>query len=165
MTHNTNYGSPGRDWMRRAAQMEDRHDAVTVGGLASDLGMLGGTDSATPRVLGRLVEWQRLSLNMSEEALAAKAQISIAEVRAIEHDEKSVFSTRVIFKIAEALKLSPQRLAVLAGLAEARDDADLAQASVRFAAKSATAELSKAQRQALEEFVRVLTSNPATKRK
>lgn len=160
MTQKTAYGSPGRDWMRRAAENEDRHGSVTVGGLASDLGMLEYAEEARPPVLGRLVEWRRLDLRLTEEELAHRSGLDLLEVRAIEQDDEDAFSTRIIFKIAAALKLPAQKLAVLAGLMEARDDLDLAKATVRFAAQSSTAKLSKDQRRALEEYVKVLSKSP-----
>ena len=160
MTQKRTYGSPGRDWMRQAAAAEDQHEAVTVGGLACDLGMLSHEGEEQPRVLSRLVEWRRLELGMTEEQLAAAAGIDLGELRAIEQDAPNACSTRVIFKIARSLTLSPEKLAMLAGLAETREDKTLSEATVRFAAKSSTAKLSREQRHALDEYVKVLTQSP-----
>ena len=157
MTQNVTYGSPGRDWMRRAAEMEDRCDSVTVGGLASDLGMLEPTDSEQPKVLGRVVELRRRELGMSDEELASRSALEITEVRAIEQDDEGACSIRVLYKIATALKLPPQGLAVAAGLVQVREDEEVAEATLRFAAKSATAKLSREERRALEEYVKALT--------
>ena len=161
MTQNVTYGSPGRDWMRRAAEMEDRCESVTVGGLASDLGMLGSEADEPPKVLGRLVEWRRLELGMTEEQLAERTGLDVAEVRALEQDDEAVVSrAMVISKIAKALKLPWDKLAVLAGLAEVRDGDDIAEATLRFAAKSSTAKLSREQRRVLDEYVKVLSKSP-----
>lgn len=160
MTQNRTFGSLGRDWMRQVAAAEDQHEAVTAGGLASDLGMLSHEGEEQPRVLGRLVEWRRLELGMTVEQLAAAAGIELGELRAIEQDGPAANSIRVIFKLAQSLDLSPKKLAVLAGLAETRDDHALSEATVRFAAKSSTAKLSKEQRRVLDEYVKVLSESP-----
>mgnify|MGYP001370496786 CR=1 FL=1 len=160
MTQKVTYGSPGRDWMRRAAEMEDRHESVTVGGLASELGMLRSDDDERPKVLGRLVEWRRLELGMTEQQLADRTGLNVAEVRAIEQDDEAVVSrVMVIFKIAEALQLPSDKLAVLAGIAEFRDGDEIEEATMRFAAKSSTAKLSKEQRRVLDEYVKVLSKS------
>lgn len=160
MTQNRTYGSLGRDWMYQVAAAEDQHEAVTAGGLASDLGMLSHETEEQPRVLGRLVEWRRLELDLTEEQLAASAGIDLDELQAIEQDNPRACSVRVIFKLACALNLSAEKLAVLAGLAETREDQTLTEATVRFAAKSSTARLSKEQRRVLDEYVKVLSQSP-----
>ena len=91
---------------------------------------------------------------------AAAAGIELGELRAIEQDDTEARSIRVIFKLAQSLDLSPEKLAVLAGLAETRNDPALSEATVRFAAKSSTAQLSKEQRRVLDEYVKVLSASP-----
>jgi transcriptional regulator with XRE-family HTH domain len=137
------------------AEAEAQCASITVGGLASDLGMLGDATDHRPHVLGRLVEWCRIKQGMNEAQFAKRAQVDVEELRAIESGEESACSPRVIFKLAAALKLPVDRLMVLAGLAEDRDAA-FDQATVRFAAQSSTAKLSKDQRRVLEEYVRVI---------
>ncbi len=161
MTPDVTYGSPGRVWMRQAAELEDRHESVAIGGLASEFGMLECASDEGPKVLGRLVEWRRRQLGLSEEELAKRAGLGLSDVRAIEQDDEAAIKrAMMIHKVAEALDLPSHRLAILAGLASVRDEA-FAQATLRFAAKSSTAELSKEQRRVLEEYVKVLLQNSA----
>jgi len=155
MTSQNQNGQPSRAWLARMAEAEDRCRSVAVGGLASDLGMLGEVTSHRPRVLGRLVEWSRIKQGLSDEQFAQRVGIELGELLAVEADEDDAFSARIVFKLAQALKLPAEKLMVLAGLAEDRDAA-FEQATVRFAAQSSTASLSKDQRRVLEEYVKVI---------
>jgi len=83
-------------------------------------------------------------------------QLMEAEVQAIELGQVAEPKPRVLFNIAKALDIPVGGLMELAGLRQSRNEA-LSEAAVRFAAKAEpTAELSAQEREALEEFVRVL---------
>lgn len=153
--NNTNTNQPSRAWIQRMADKEDRCQSVVAGGLAGDLGMLEDIVSDRPRVLGRLVEWCRIRQGLSKEQFAKKAGIEVDELRAVEEDDQEVFHARLVYKLSQSLKLPAEKIMVLAGLAEERDES-FDQATYRFAAQSSTAKLSKDQRHILEEYVKAI---------
>ncbi len=129
---------------------------VSVGGLAMEVGVLQTAAVRFPRVFGQLVEYARRSQGLTVESLAQQADIDLTELVAIERNEDMQPSPRTVYQIAQVLKLPASKLMELAGLAEARDEG-LGKAALRFAARSEpTAKLSKEEREAFEEFVRVL---------
>jgi len=143
-------------WLRHMAEVEDEHGPVTVGGLAHDLGMLRPATRECPRVFGRLIEFARRSRGLSVEELAKAADVDLAELVALECGADVEPTPRTVHKLAHVLGVSTGKLLVVAGLADAEDDT-LKEATVRFAARSEpTAELSKPEREALDEFVKVL---------
>jgi HTH-type transcriptional regulator, competence development regulator len=78
---------------------------------------------------------------------------------ALERNEEVQPSSRTVYQTAQALKLPANKLMELAGLTDARDEG-LGRAALRFAARSEpTARLSKEEREAFEEFVRVLVES------
>lgn len=147
---------PDRDWTRRMADAEDRCTGVLAGGLASDVGLLRSGDQMSPRVFGQLIEFARRSRGLTPEQLASNADIELSELVAIERDEDFVPTPRSVFNLARELRLAAGKLMELSGLAERRDQT-LSQAALRFAARSEpSAKLTKAEREAFEEFVKVL---------
>ena len=156
MTTKTKHDGPSREWLRRMAEAEERCGSVTVGGLAADMGLVDGSSSVElPRVFSRLVEFARRSRGLSVEALAQDADVELAELVAVE-DAGKMPSPRTVFQLAKVLRLSTGKLMELAGLAEPKD-VSLNQAALRFAARSEpTAKLSREEREAFEEFVKVL---------
>jgi transcriptional regulator with XRE-family HTH domain len=158
MTSNMQQGQgPGSEWIRALADAEDRCQSVTVGGLAHDLGMLQGPEPL--RVLGRLIEFARRAKGLSLEDLARSADVDLAELVAIERDMDMTPTPRTMSRLAHTLALPPGKLMELSGLAEPCDEA-LGKAALRFAARSEPmAELSKNERAAFEEFVKVLAEN------
>lgn len=155
MSKNNHISRPSREWMQRMADAEDRCGAVLVGGLASDVGMLRTGMPETPRVFGQLIEYARRSRGLTLEQLAAQADIDLAELVAIERED-DIPTPRTVFNLARVLRMAPGKLMELSGLAEPRDQG-LNQAALRFAARSEpSAKLSKAERHAFEEFVKVL---------
>jgi len=142
--------------IEKAVSLEE--ECVSVGGLAHELGMIRGCVQEAPRVFGRLIEYARRVKGLSVESLATLADIDLAEVVAIEREETETPSTRTVFQLANALGLSARKLLELTGLTESRDRGVLSEAAIRFAARSEpTTKLSKAEREAFEEFVKVLT--------
>ena len=147
---------PSREWLRRTADAEDRCDSVVAGGLAHDVGLLRPSPNAMPQVFGRLIGFARRAKGLSLEKLAGDADVSLAELIRIERDEETIPTPRTVYKLAEVLRLPAGRLMEISGLAEAKD-AQLGEAALRFAARSRpTVELSTAEREALEQFVKVL---------
>lgn len=148
-------GFPNPEWLRRMADAEDRCASVAAGGLVQHLGMLPGTTVEPLRVFGRFLEFARRAKGMTVEELATAADVDLAEIVAIESDGDTVPAPRTVYQLAAVLRLPPARLMELAGLAAPRQA--LSQAAVRFAARSeSTAKLSAGEREAFEEFVKVL---------
>lgn len=161
MTNDTEKSYPHRDWLKKMADAEDQCNCVSVGGLASDLGMLRPTEPNKPRVLGHLIELTRRSRRMSIEKLADKADVDLGELLAIEQNDDSIPTQRTVFQIAKELKYSTSKLMILAGLVDDHDSS-LSKAALQFAARSeTTAALSENEKEALEEFVEVLADATA----
>lgn len=151
---NKNTG-PSLEWLQEMAGHEDSCRSVSVGGMAADLGMLPAASDETHRVFGRLIEFARREKGISLEQLAERADIDLEEVVEIERNENVVPQLRTVHQLALVLSLPAGRLAEVAGLAAPRPD--LSNAALRFAARSEpTATLTPAEREAFEEFVKVL---------
>ena len=136
---------------------------VSVGGLAVRLGMLkvDPMEAAHPRVFARLVEFARRAGGMTVEKLAKRADIELEDLVSIETDDEFIPAPRTVYRLAEALKLPVPKLLELARLAERRDE-QLAEAAVRFAARSEPCgKLTHDERDAFEEFVKVLAKESA----
>lgn len=143
-------------WLRRMADVEDEHGPVTVGGLAHDLGMLRPVARECPRIFGRLIEFARRSRALSVEELAKAADIDLGELVGLECGADIEPTPRTVHQLAHVLGVSTGKLLVVAGLADAEDET-LKEATLRFAARSEpTTKLSKPERDALDEFVKVL---------
>jgi transcriptional regulator with XRE-family HTH domain len=150
-----------REWLKRMADAEDRYVSVTVGGLASDFGMLHSTAQAKLPVFGQLIELERRKRNLSIEEFADEADIELGELLAIECNLEIKPSLRTVYHLAKLLELSARRLMELAGLAEISEPR-LTQATFRFAARlEPTAKLSKVEREAYEDFVQLLRDHSA----
>ena len=147
----------GSDWLLRMAEAEG-NGIISVGGLASrieDELPATAAPSTERTALAQLIEWQRRKLRLTLEQLAAKANVDVEDVLAVERGEGSD-EPRTIHQLAQALKLPSGKLMLLAGLVRRRDS-HLEKATVRFAARSASMDaLSKEQSEALEEFVKTL---------
>lgn len=155
MSKPTNNRGPNRAWLTKMAEIEDQEQSVAVGGMASELGLVHGTASERPRVFGRLIEFARRSKGLSVERLAESADVDVAEIVAIERDEETAPLPRTVYQLAQALGLPAGMLTEVAGLATPREEVSLA--AIRFAARSEPmAKLTKAERTAFEEFVKVL---------
>jgi HTH-type transcriptional regulator, competence development regulator len=149
--------SNDRGWLERMAKKET-YGAVSTGGLFARMLSEGQmqTFEGGPKVLGRLIELARRQKGLTVPKLAEKADIDLAEALAIELNAWRDPQPRALFGLAKALSLPPFAVMELAGLVQRRDN-KLADAAVRFAAKAEpTAELSREEKEALEEFVRVL---------
>ena len=150
-----------RAWLEKLAEREDQGVVSAGGGVARSLEQ----ESASflrqpPRVFGQLIEYARRERGFSLETLARQADVDLAELVElveIERDPKTVPEPRTVHQLANLLRLPVVKLMVLAGLAQARDDG-LTEAATRFAARSEpSARLSPAEKEVLEEFVKVLS--------
>ena len=146
---------PSMEWLLHMADEEDRAQSVSVGGLAHDLGMKSPSQFE-PWVFGTLIEFARRAARLTVEQLAERADTDLAELIDVERNKRLTVHMRTVYQLANALHLSPRKLAVLAGLVHENDE-NLGMAALRFAARSEpTANLSAEERRAFEEFVKVL---------
>ena len=152
---NTNAG-PNHEWLLKMADVENSCPSISVGGMAADL--LGTQPAATPepqRVFGRLIEFARRAKGLSVEQLAQQADVAIAEIVEIEWHEDTIPQPRTVYQLAKALDLPSGRLIEVAGLA--MPHRAINNAALRFAARSEpTAMLTREEREAFDEFIRVL---------
>jgi transcriptional regulator with XRE-family HTH domain len=156
MTDKAKNSPASEAWLRRMADAEDHCKSVSVGGLAHDLGLIRAGVSGGLRVLGRFIEFARRARGVSVEQFANKADIDLAELVALERDEDVVPTPRTVYQLAQALQVDTAKLMVLAGLADVADP-ELNRAALKFAARSEpTAQLSRAEQEAFDEFVKVL---------
>jgi transcriptional regulator with XRE-family HTH domain len=146
---------PPREWLERAAEIEDRCRSLSVGGLAFDLGLLRSVTPDVQPVFGRLIEYARRKRGLSVEELAEPADVDVAAVVEIERNDRVLPEIRTVFQLAQVLDLPPGRLMEVAGLATPKPE--IRHAALRFAARSEpTSGLSHDESIALEEFVKVL---------
>lgn len=89
------------------------------------------------------------------EQLAERAEVDLVEIVEIEMDEMTIPDVRTVYQLATVLDLPSARLMEMAGLATPCPE--VSRAALKFAARSeSTAKLSREEREALEEFVKVL---------
>lgn len=149
------HDGPSRAWLRKMADLKDSSGSVLVGGLAEELGMIHGR-SERRRIFGRFVEFARRRRGLSVERLAQEADVDLAEIIAVECDPDKQPEGRTVHQLARVLGVSSEKLLELSGLVEPKDPT-LGEAALRFAARSEpTAQLSPAEREAFEEFAKVL---------
>lgn len=154
MTDNAKRPGPSREWLLHIAELEDVCPSVSVGGMACDFNLLPAASEAQ-RVFGRLIEFARRKKSLTVEQLAEKADIDLEHLVEIENEEPIIPQVRTVFQLAKALELPQGRLMEVAGLAEARPEVN--RAALKFAARSeSTAKLTREEKDALDEFVKVL---------
>ncbi len=151
------------EWLRKMAK-DEANAVVSVGGLGVELANAHSRrqeegDPLNRTVLAKLVEFRRRSLGMKVEQLADAAGVEVAELLAIESGEVSSPEGRTMFQLAQVLKLPPKKLMQLSGLTNVRDRR-FDEAALRFAARSKPVEaLSKEQREAMEELVKIMVES------
>jgi HTH-type transcriptional regulator, competence development regulator len=118
MTHMKKAAGPPRAWLERAGEIEDDCRCLSVGGLASDLGMLRSATADVQPVFGRLIEYARREHGLSVEKLAEEADVDLAAVVEIERNDRVVPEVRTVYQLAQVLNLPPSRLMEVAGLRE-----------------------------------------------
>ena len=151
-----------REWLKRMADAEEQCPSVAVGGLAVDLGLidqarepmgLAAVNAAT--AIARLVELWRRQQGLTVEIFAARANLTEAEVVAIESGE-IIPEPRVLLRVSEVMAVSYDKLMHVAGHVRVRDER-LSYGAVRFAGRSESmAKLTAQEEDALDEFVRLL---------
>ena len=146
-------------WLKHMASNEE-FECISAGGIYARMmdrqQKENGKSGNDLCVLGRLVELARREKGMSVSAIAKKAQLDLAEVLEIEQGRVPEPEPRVLFMLAKTLDLPVEGLMELGGLMKRRDEA-LETAAVRFAANSKpTVKLTRSEKEALEEFVKVL---------
>lgn len=146
---------PSREWIAIMARAEEEFPSFSVGGLAAEMGSAVPLLHEPRTAFTRFIDLARRQRKLTIEALADAADLELSELVAI-LGEHSAPSTRAVYKLATVLGVSVRKLLELSGLAEVRDPT-LAEAAVRFAARSEpTVALTKEERAALDEFVKVL---------
>ena len=140
--------------------------SVSVGGLAAELGMLRDASGAESRpmerpasygvyAVARLVQLARREQALTSEQFALRFNLDLRELLDLEA-ARSVPEPRVLHQLSVALKVSYEKLLVLAGHRVHRDET-LEREVLRFAASSGPMDkLSKAEAQALHDFVQAL---------
>jgi transcriptional regulator with XRE-family HTH domain len=143
-----------------ARAFEANDGCVSVGGLASKLGML---DEALPvtvapepaglSVLGKFVQMARREQGLEPAAFAQRLGLDLKELLEIESARTSP-ELRVLYLVSKALGVSYEKLQILVGYRQVRDSS-LERETMRFAASSGPMDkLSKSEAQALHDFVR-----------
>lgn len=154
------------EWLRRMAEIEDVCGSVSVGGLAHELGMLRALQDAqnvTRAAFAKLIELARRRAGIGIEDLATKAHIGVGDLVLLERGSIDMPEARSVFQLCTVLSLPPGGVMQLAGLAQTRDQT-VDQAAVRFAARSKGIEkLTSEERNALQDFVKVLAEAAAPK--
>ena len=157
MSERQNKNQANRDWLLKMANLEDSVQSISAGGMAEGLGMLTKPEASYPRVLSRLIELARRKLGYTVEKLAEDARVDLMELVNIEDHEEYQPSVRTIYQLSSTLNLPAEKLLALAGLVEAKPNKSLGEAAIRFAARSETnAKLTRSEKEALDEFVKVL---------
>lgn len=140
--------------------------AVSVGGLAAQLEMLRDSSGPEPRppttpahyglyALARLIQLARRDQALAPEQFAAKFGVDLRELLDLEA-ARNVPEPRVLYQLSVVLKVSYEKLLVLAGHRVHRDEA-LEHDALRFAASSGPMDrLSKSEAEALHDFIRAL---------
>ncbi len=155
MAPTTKTDGPTREWLLNAGEAEDSCRSLSVGGLASDLGLLSSVPARVQPAFSRLVEYARRNQGLTVEQLAEQADIDLAAIVEIETEDTTTPEVRTVYQLAQVLQLSPGTLMEVAGLATPRPE--IKNAALKFAARSeSTAQLSHDEKEALEEFVKVL---------
>jgi transcriptional regulator with XRE-family HTH domain len=157
-----------RDALIRLSATE-QEPSLSVGGLAIELGLLRApgsgmllaarsTPGASPdgsQVVAKLVLLWRREKQISVEDLAKQANLEPSEVLAVETANGRP-GARVLYALSGVLQVSYEKLMTIAGNLVAQD-ATLSGAAVKFAARSEPMDkLTREEREALREFVRVL---------
>lgn len=146
-------------WLKQMAEDED-YGFISAGGLYArrldEQQQEMKQSNKNSCVLGQLVELARRRKGMSPLDLSKAAQVGLSEVLEVLSGQATEPKPRVLFMLSQALDLPAEGLMELGGLMESRDK-HLEEAVVRFAAQSKpTAKLSRSEKEALEEFVKVL---------
>ncbi len=157
------------DFIARAVDADDTH--VSVGGLAEKIGMFVRTGRARilssssrsgdvyvqgVHAVARLVQLTRRQAGQTPEEFAAQHDLELREVVEIESAQATP-EPRVLYQFSQVLRVSYDKLLILVGHRQRRDEA-LEREALAFAAHSGPMDrLSKAESQALQDFIRALS--------
>ena len=142
--------------------MSEDDGCLSTAGFAVCCGMIQEIRAETalcPQILGQFIEYTgRCRLGLSLEDLSRRASVALRELLELERNNVSP-TPRTLFQLSQSLNLPFGKLQELAGLAQPRDER-LNEAALRFAARSEpNAELSPDEREAYEEFIKVLVES------
>ena len=149
------------NWLKRMAK-DENYGCVSAGGLYARMldeqeSMQSNSDNLY--ILGRFVGLARRQKGLSLAKLSETANIGLDEALKIEEGRETYPQPRTIFKLAEILDLPKNGMMELAGIMQPRNKS-FSEAAIRFAAKSEpTAKLTHSEKEALQEFIKVLTEN------
>jgi transcriptional regulator with XRE-family HTH domain len=108
--------------------------------------------------LSALVQLLRKRDDLSEEELADRAKVDVAEVRRIECDRSYVPAPRTIYQLEQTFKLPRRTLVKLSGLTKTHSK-EFTEEALRFAAHSkAIQKITRHERRLLNEFVKFLST-------
>jgi transcriptional regulator with XRE-family HTH domain len=150
--------------IERAVSVDDAY--VSVGGLAARLGLLNTAPTAESAreglattigiaTLARLVQLARRRDGLTLKEFSAKFGLNLGEMFEIENG-RGIPEPRVLQQVSVALRVSYEKLLILAGHRRFRDE-NLDREALKFAANSGPMDkLSKAESQALQDFMKVL---------
>lgn len=114
------------NWLHDAARAEDQFPSISVGGLASRLGLYPESTLNAPAMFGELINLLRRKAGMSKSQLAQIANVSESDIERAERNQPVDWSR--VARLAAALDLPQEKLAQLAGISEPKDQALLAAA-------------------------------------
>jgi transcriptional regulator with XRE-family HTH domain len=140
-------------WLEKLVAEEDYGPVSAGGWIGKPLEAPGAGRAVEPSwAFAQLVEYARRRRKWTLEDLAREADVDLAALVAIKRNLRAAPEPRTVYQLAQALQLPADRLMQLAGLAVARDE-KLAQAAVRFAARSEpTAQLAHEEQAGLREI-------------
>ena len=148
-TSETEKLQPDDAWVLKMAADEEG-SSIEVGGLYGRLKMRDFDGSR--RSLAQFVQLSRRQLGLSSQALAAKAQIPLADLVAIETGGRIAGGAEPVLRLADVLGVPSEPLLVLAGLKPAPDE-ELEDAAAQFTARlEPVAPLEPREKEALDWF-------------
>jgi transcriptional regulator with XRE-family HTH domain len=149
----TDIGVDAQELIRRGRVTVER--AINSVEDAKNIGSTGDEHQGL-QILLRLL---RRRDNLSEEQLAERARVDVAEIRRIEYDPTYAPLPRTIYQLEQVFQLPKRSLVKLAGVTREQSP-QFADEVLRFAANAKTMEkLTREETKILNAFVRFLSSN------
>lgn len=116
-----------REWLKRMGEAEDSCESISVGGLASKLGMLEAQETSHPigchaldaAFFGELVKYWRMMQQVSIEDFAVRAGLSQREAELLESGSLA-FQTRTLDRLSHVMMLSDHKLQWLSAYLKSR---------------------------------------------
>lgn len=141
------------------AEFESSCGSISVGGFASDVGLLQPPALAVQHsALGKLVELARRRAGLGVDDLAKRLGLELHELIVLERGGVATMAADVVQRLCDALRLPKAGVLALAGF-DTGGSGPLEDASLRFATR-ASAKLSPEEERALDEFVKDLARAP-----